>query len=105
VPEKIIIPPKPELTDTQVSMSLTGNHVPKPAQVVPAGAALVAIVREMSDTDCPTDDASDLDSLTSKTDWETYDAYPNLSEFLYTKWTNELFQGRIDNGPPLGDLH
>jgi hypothetical protein len=99
---RTITPPKPELTATQVSTSSTGNHVPKPAQLVPAGAELVAIFREMSDADCRADDDSDLDGLMSETDWETYDAYSNIHDFQYTKWTNELLRVRIDKGPPLG---
>jgi hypothetical protein len=85
----------------QAFASSIGNHVPKPAELVPAGTGLVTIVQQVSDTDCPTGGVSDLDSLTSEADWETFDAYSNLRKFQYTKCTNELYQGRIDKGPPL----
>jgi hypothetical protein len=96
--EKTITPPKPELTVTQRCLRA------QPGIMFPNRLNLFQKVLDSSQlsekcqTDCPADDASDLDSLTSEADWETFDAYSNL----YTTWTKELLQGRIDKGPPLG---
>jgi hypothetical protein len=85
----------------QISASRKADPPTKPAELMPSSKGFAAIISEGSYTQRPSDKDSDLDSVMSEADWETFESFYNLHEFQYEQWTQELHQGRLNNGPPL----
>jgi hypothetical protein len=48
-----------------------------------------------------TDVDSDFESVLSEAEWKALESMTNMREFAYDDWVKEVFQGRIDEGPPM----